>query len=1130
MIFLQNVQQKRGDKCMGIKFVIGTSGSGKTHYSRKRAAEIASGGNRAALLVPEQFSFETERAMLQLLPASLADSVEVFSFTRLARDVSRETGGIAGRRLDNSGRAAVMNVAMTQVQDHLSLYTGRKRQDLIKNMLSAVSEFKSCSISPELLIETADKTEDSVLSCKLRELSLIYGAYDAIIANIGSIDPLDDLSRLAKDLELTEYFSGMTVIADSFTGFTRQEMAVLKQIVFQCDEFEITLCCEDPENHRIQNKPDDLFATVYNTVDSLSEFDNDIEFAFLSGHERFKSEALRKVEAGLFRAKHPEPDSENCDGVVVYSAEDKYDETEFVAREIRRLARENAMRWRDFAIICRTDSDYKNQMLRALELQGIPCFCDRRSSVTDMPLVRFVMSAMDIINGRWRSEDIMRWLKTGMLRDVSLIDAARLENYCFVWNIRGKMWKEEFSQSPYGYKNGSDDDDKELLSKINASKECIVNLLNRFEANVKSETATGRDMAAAVYNLIESSGCAERIESMLPKLSPQDAEAQGQVWNLLMNILDQLAAILGDSIISFREFSDLLSLMLGLCDVGEIPQGMDEVVFGSADRIRTSGVRAVFILGANEGVFPKLTESSGVFTDNERKLLISMKLPLSSDSEGTALNEQFIAYSSMTCASESLYVTYSNSCNGEQLYSSEIVSELNRIIPQCKKTVRSDVVTLDMIENDDAGFLLTSASLSDDSELSRALVRVYADLDKYADKMDVVKNAALRSSSLKSKKTLHDKSRAFALFGKNVNISASKAECFYSCKFKYFCQYGMKASPRRKAELNPMEYGSVVHYVLEKMLRDHDIGQLAAKDDLTGITSQYLTDYLNEVMGGADMKSARFIYLFRRLTQSVSVLIRQLGEEFAKSLFVPQSFELPIDGDELKPLNIPLSDGTHISVGGKIDRVDIYNKDGIKYIRVVDYKTGSKEFVLSDILSGLNMQMLIYLDILCDRELSGNRYSPAGVIYSPASLKKISGERGRTSVEDEQRDMLKNNGLIVDDSDVINAMEIGMQKKVDKNSNASIKGGQTFRSSATYVADPAQFDVIRGYIRSLLREMGESLHRGEIEAYPVKGTYDACEYCEYRIMCSQEQKCSGRIITKKSMSETLEQMQEDYDG
>lgn len=1116
---------------MGIKFVTGTSGSGKTLYARNRAAQLAFAGRRTALLVPEQFSFETERAMLQLLPSKLVEYVEVFSFTKLAGKVARETGGIAGKRLDHSGRAAVMNVAMTQVQDHLSLFAGsRKRQDLIKNMLSAVSEFKSCAISPDLLYQTADGVGEAVLSQKLRELSLIYGAYNAIVSNIGSIDPLDDLTRLALTLKQVDYFSDITVIADSFTGFTGQELAVLEQIIPRCGGFEITLCCESPDVTSGKYTSDDLFAGIYETINALKEYDDQIEWLSLDGHDRFKSEELMRVEACLFRTKCRESYPGATDSVFLYSAVDKYDEAEFTAREIRRLVREKGMRWRDFAIICRNDSDYRNQLLRAFSLQGIPCFCDRRSPVTDLPLVRFVMSALDIINGRWRSEDIMRWIKTGMIRDVSIVEAARLENYCFVWSVSGSKWKQVFNQSPYGYTDHKDGADDEILEKINATRACIVELLDAFETSVKRENVSGKEMAAAVYHLIESAGCAECIEQMLPKLPPQEDEAQGQVWNLLMNVLDQLASILDDSKISFREFADLLTLMLGLCDVGEIPQGMDEVVFGSADRIRTSGIKAVFIVGANEGVFPIIPEQTGVFTESERKQLITMKLPLAGESKETALSEQFLAYSAMTSASDLLYVTYSKTCNGEQLYTSEIVAELNSILPDCTRLNGSDSVTLEMIENEEAGFLLAAASLSSDSEFSKALIQCYANREEYADKINVVREAVIRAESLKSKYALQNKNTAVSLFGQNIMISASKAECFYSCKFKYFCQYGMKAFPRRKAELDPLEYGSVVHYVLENMLRDYDIGALASKEDLNGLVSEYLSNYLNEVMGGTDMKSARFIYLFKRLSQSLAVLIRQLGDEFAKSLFVPQSFELKIDGEEIKPLQIPLSDGTHISVGGKIDRVDIYTKNGVKYIRVVDYKTGSKEFVLSDILSGLNMQMLIYLDIICDKELSGRDYSPAGVLYSPASMKKISGERGKTSVEEERKEMLKNNGLIVDDSDVINAMEIGMEKKVDKNRNANVKGGETFRSSATYVADTEQFGAISRYIRSLLREMGEALHRGDIEALPVKGTYDACEYCDYRIMCSQERKCSGINISKKSMSETLAVMQEENDG
>lgn len=1103
-----------------IKFVIGTAGSGKTHYARHKAAELALSGERAAILVPEQFSFETERAMLELLEPKYADMVEVFSFTKLAAKMAREVGGIAGRRLDECGRAAVMNVAMTSVQDHLTLYAGGRRgQDLIANMLAAVGEFKSCAISPEMLAEAAENAEESVLAQKLRELSLIYGAYNACIANIGSIDPLDDLSRLAKSLEQVDYFDGMTVIADSFTGFTKQELAVLQKIIQQCDCFTITLCC-DQSSHTKKSDGMTLFDEVWQTADELSQFADEIEWESLTSHERFRHEALQRVEGGVFRAKRGETYEQPTDDVVIYAAADKYDEAEFAAREIRRLVREEHMRWRDFALICRTASDYQVQTLRALALQGIPCFCDRRIPVTELPVIRFVLAALDIVNGRWRSEDIFRWLKTGMIQDISMAEAARLENYCFIWDIHGKAWRQEFTQSPYGYTDREGDAEKEILSAVNTSRERIVNLLETFETAVKGENVGGRDMAAAVYQLIESAGAAECIERMLPKLPPADADAQGQVWNALMNILDQLADILGDTRIAFKEFTELVTLMIGLCDIGRIPQGMDEAVFGTADRIRTANPKVVFVLGANDGIFPLMPVSGGVFTDSERKALMELQLPIAGDMEKNAVSEQFLAYSAMTCASDKLYVTYSSSDGGEALYSSEIVSELRRIVPQCRRLAPRQGVTLDMIENVEAGFLLAAGCMNETDEFSHALTECYRRREEYADKIEVVRHVNLIND-----RALHSQSAAYSLFGRNINISASKAECFYQCKFMYFCQYGMKATPRRRAELNPLEYGSVVHYVLEKLLKQYDIGSLVNDSDIKGKISPILEEYLNDVMGGSEQKSARFLYLFKRLAETLSVLAVQLGEEFAKSLFTPYSFELPIGEETVKPLKILLSDGTHITVGGKIDRVDIFRHDGISYVRVVDYKTGSKEFVLSDILSGLNMQMLMYLDILCDNTLSDEEFAPAGVVYSPASMGKISGYRGETSFDEERQEMLKKNGLIVDDSEVINAMEIGMEKKVDKKSNAGVKGATTFRSSATYVANPEQFGQIRTYVRALLREMGESLHNGDIEALPAKGSYDACAYCDYRMMCSQEQKERGREIKKKSMSETMEIIQ-----
>lgn len=1100
---------------MGIKFVIGTSGSGKTYYARHKATEMVMAGKKVAMLVPEQFSFETERAMLDLLMPKLMNRVEVFSFTRLANKIAREVGGIAGRRLDECGRAAVMNVAMEQVCDYLTLYQSEKKgQDIISSMLTAVSEFKSCAITPDMLLETAKNVSETALSQKLKELSLIYSAYNACIANINSIDPLDDLSRLEKNMESIDYFEETTVIVDSFTGFTRQELGVIEKIIQQSDNFIITLCCDTDANNIDKMS---LFATVKNTIDTLSKLDSNIEYEYLFSHPRFKNDELKYIESGVFRLNKNDSYVGESDNVVIYHASDKYDEVEFVAREIRRLVRECGMRWRDFAIICRNASDYQGLVLRALNLQGIPCFCDKRSSITDSPIVRFVISALDIINGRWRSEDILRWIKTGMLNGISMVEAARLENYCFIWSVNGSKWKREFTQSPYGYTDRSDEKEKEILDGINGSRKYIANLLNTFESAIKCENVKGIDMVAALFNLIDSAGAAQCIERMIPKLSQAEADEQGQIWNSLMNILDQLADILSDTCISFREFSDLFVLMVGLCDVGQIPQGMDEAVFGAADRIRTASPKVVFVLGANDGVFPMLPMQSGIFTENERKALINMQLPLSGDIEENVVSEQFLAYSAMTCASEKLYITYSDSCNGELLYSSEIVSEIQRLLPNCNKISSNNEISIEMIENVEAGFLLAAGAVSEKTEFSESLAECYRIRGEYSDKIEVV-----RSANMKSNLALHNQNTAYSLFGKNINISASKAECFYSCKFMYFCKYGMRAIPRRRAELDPLEYGSVVHYVLEKLLKNYDVGTLVDDKNLRDKIRYYLEEYLNDIMGGCDMKSARFLYLFRRLAETLTALVIQLSEEFARSLFIPDSFEVPIDGSEIKPLRIPLSDGTQILIGGKIDRVDIFRNNGISYVRVVDYKTGSKEFVLSDILSGLNMQMLIYLDILCDSDTSPNTPKPAGVVYSPASMGRVAGIRGKTSFDEERQDMLKKNGIIMDDSEIINAMEIGMEKKVDKKFNASVKGATTFRSSSTYVANENQFTEIRRYVRLLLKQMGESLHRGEIEAIPAKGIYDACAYCDYRVVCTQEQKNRGREIKKKSMAETMD--------
>lgn len=1103
-----------------IRIVAGTAGSGKTHYVRQEAAKLAKAGERTAILVPEQFSFETERAMLELLSPREADRAEVFSFTRLAAKLGREVGGVAGRRLDEAGRAAVMHRAMAAVQDHLTLYGGRRGQDTVARMLAAVSECKNCAITPAMLEEAAGDVEESVLSRKLTELSLVYGAYDALMGQIGSIDPLDDLTRLARQLDELPYFEGMTVFADSFTGFTGQEWNVLRKIIGHCECFVITLCC-DRETREGAERSSDLFAAVRHTADELLRLDGQAEWQWLEGHPRFVSPSLRAAEERVFRPRAFPAYEEDAPDAVIYAADDPYDEAAFAAREMRRLMREEGFRRRDFALICRTASDYQTKVLRALAMQGIPCFCDRRVPVTDLPLVRFVLAAADIVNGRWRSEDILRWLKTGMVDGMGVADIARLENYCFVWGVKGAKWRETFTQSPYGYSDRPPEDGDALLAKIESLRARVTELLEPFEQAVKDADATGRDMAAAFWRLIDDAGAARCIERMLPKLSPEDADVQGQSWNALMSLLDQLAAILEDTRLSFRECCDLLTLMIGQCDVGRIPQSADEAVFGAADRIRTANPRAVFVLGANDGVFPLLPSPGGIFTESERRLLIGKQLPLSGDEEDSAVSERFLAYAAMTCATERLYVTYSRSDGGEALYPSEIVTELRRALPHGAFLRAPEVLSLAQIEGEEAGFLLAAGCVGRDDPFARALTECYRRRPAYADRLEVV-----RSANARQRPVLRDKANARALFGRHLRISASKAESFFRCRFQYFCQYGLKALPRRRAELDPMEYGSVVHYVLERLLKEHDVSVLAAEEDLKGLITPYLEAYLHEVMGGREMKSARFLYLFGRLADTLTALAAQLGEEFAESLFTPYAFELPIGEDGVKPLRLALKDGASLTVGGSIDRVDIFTKDGVKYVRVVDYKTGSKEFVLSDVLSGLNMQMLIYLDILCDPSLCGEGFAPAGVVYSPAALRGMNGVRGETTFDAVRQEALRKNGLLIDDPDVIDAMESGMEKKVDKNANATVKNADTFHAPATYVADAAQFRLIRQYVREMLREMGEALTEGDIDALPAKGTYDACEYCDYRTLCTQERKASGRDIRKRRMAETLKAMEE----
>ncbi len=1052
------------------------------------------------LLIPEQFSFESERALLTQLGPKLAQRVQVVSFTRLAQRLLQQEGGAPGRRLDDSGRTMLMSMALSQAQDHLTVYRPQAQTPgMIESMLSASAEFKMCGISPEQL-GLVSHMVSGPLGSKTSDLSAVLSLYDALVSQ-SYVDPMDDLTHLAHLLSQKPLLTGWTVFLDGFNGFTGQEWSVLQQMMGQVSELWVTLCTD-----RLDDSHNGwLFSPVADTGKHLRRMAKKMEVSmaspiYLDEPMRFAAPCLRELESSVFRYDSL-PCESDASAITLYEASDPFEESDFVARSIHRLVREEGLRYKDIAVIARSIDPYLGILDEAMHRYGIPCFADRRVEVESKPLPQAVLSALEAVGSRWDTGAILRACKTGMM-GLCAEDIAVLENYVLLWKISGSRWLEPWQGNPRGFVDGEAQEDILALEAVNRLREKVMSPLTALSKRLKGD---GAQMAKAVWDFLEDIAASETLRAMVEDLESHGehalADELNRSWDSFIRLLDQTADTLSHFDMTVSRFRELLQLALSTCDLGHIPQGLDQVALGSADRMRPSDVKVVFLVGANEGEFPASSPSSGLLGDSERRQLIACGLPLSDTAAQRACEEQFLAYTSLSVPSHGLYVSCTRqNFSGESTAPSSLFSEIRRCFPPLTiHTLPHDLTEL--VESESPAFDQLAAHFSDNTPQVRSLRDYFSSSPQWSYRMEALDRCADVTPI-----AFHHPEKSKALFGGSMRLSSTRIEQYHLCRFAYFCKYGMQANERRPAEVNALEYGSMTHFLLEHLLSQFTVDAwdaLSVDQQLSSI-EEVTDEYVRTHLGGWQDKTPRFKALLKRFTRSCLALVRHLFSELGQSSFVPADFELTVgQGGQISPFTLSLPGGDRIQVEGKIDRVDIMQKDGISYVRVVDYKTGSKKFRLSDILSGLNMQMLVYLIALWRDTSKYGPVIPAGILYMPALESAVDLDRHADdkTLASKKTAGFKMNGLILDDPVVVQGMEPGT-KGIFIPVKALKNGGFDARSSLVSLRQLAR---IEEHMKRILIQMAENLHGGEISALPIQGNgVDACQYCPYHAVCGRE--------------------------
>ena len=1075
-----------------LRLIIGKAGTGKTAAiisEIRRAVEAGRGGN--LLLVPEQYSHEAERELCRACGDSLSLYGEVFSFTGLARRVLQQQGGAAAKLLDKGGRLLCMALALEQVGARLRVYDAARRKSELQTMLlAAVDELKSACVTPEMLEAAAAGCDDS-LGDKLHDLALIQSAYDAVVAN-GRADPADRLSLLAEKIAFSDLGPDTAVYVDGFIDFTRQEQEVLRALLQKGVGLTVCMTVDDLEGES------EIFAlsriSCRRLLSEAKELGVETRTEVLRGAS--KPEALRFFSEQLF-SWSPARWAGDAPPIRLLASESVTAECEAAAAEILRLVREEGCRWRDVAIAVRGFEDYRGTLESVFRHYGVPLFTARRSELLQKPLPALLSLAYEILEGGWDVDDVISYLRTG-LTGLDAEDCDLLADYVYKWQLRAWAWerKGDWRQHPEGYGGDYDERALETLRRVNALRRAVSEPLLRFrERGLTAETA--REQAAALASYLEELRLPEQLAQRAEALEHTGQQALAaeyrQLWELLVSALEQAAAILGESELPFFDFGRLFLRMLSQYDVGLIPVALDRVSAGDFDRMRRRTIRHLLVLGCSDDRLPLAEESSRVFTGEERERLLALDIDLGAG-EGELWREFALIYHCLTLPDRGLWLSYPvANADGEALRPSLIVKRAQALFSLPVESVSPETLRLSAPA---PALTLAAQSLRGGSAASRAA----ADWFRMA---EPARFARLARASEMTRGRLSP-AAVRALYGSKLRLSASRIDKFASCRYSYFCQYGLRAKKYEPAGFQPPEIGTFMHYVLEHVAKEARArGGFAALTDeaLHALTEAQVEAYVHTELNDFKEKSSRFVHLFRRLTQDVHRVVDDMAGELRRSDFEPLDFELDFaKAQDLRPVELTKG-GAAMQLTGIADRVDGWVHEGKLYLRVVDYKTGVKKFSLADVWAGMGLQMLLYLFALEQDGASryGREIVPAGVMYVPARsvLLSVKEDLDDESLEQEKQSKLRRSGLVLDDEALMEAWEKGADKRYIP---VKFKNG---RAGADSLASLERLGLLAGHIRATLGDMAEALSRGSIAADPYyrSQSENACLNCDYFDAC-----------------------------
>lgn len=1091
-----------------LHLLLGPSGSGK---SRRMLAELrarAERGERSLLIVPEQFTSSTEGLLYHTLGDTLSAFVESYSFTSLAETLLRRYGGAAVQTLDEAGRALLVRRAVDSLLDQVAYYNRQRRSAAFcEKAAQTIQELKSAGITPDALAAYAQAPGAD--RDKLQELSLIYGTYEAMLAR-SAMDPGDRQQLAARYLE-PEFFAGRAVYVDEFDTFNAPKRALLAAMLPMA-EVTVCLCCDGPED---RDGGMGLFSGAKAVANSLRRMAAE---AGVPVHTETLTDDLRHKEAPVLSELNllladptytPDCTVDPQHPVIVcHGAASRQAEAKAVAAQIAARARAG-MPYHRMAVICRDANQYLGPLRYEFRLQNIPLFCDEATTPENTAPARAVHAALDLVRGGLSSRTVLRLLKTGLV-DLPEQQQTALENYAYTWSLKAADWRAPFTRSAAGYADVERAEDVQTRQNAEEARVFLVERIQKFLPRTKDAGAAA--LTKQIYLFLQSLGAEKTLDALAASLREQgrlpEADEVLREWNVVMGLLNQLAQLLGEEALPPADYAELFTLLLRTTDMGHIPQSLDSVILTTAGRMRLPETDAVFVVGLVEGEFPQAPGDQGLLTHADRDAMIRQGAELPDCFENKVLREGVCFYKALTAARSFLWLSWPGAAHAQDdAPASAVLAPVRRLLqvpfvePTTAELGASPVAALDIL-----GIVSQQPGREGEGEALRAAL----------DEAETTAHAApgyeaVRRARREEIPTVQDTSELEKLLGPSLRVSPTRFEKYQTCPFGYFMQFVLRAAPRQKAELAPNISGTLTHWVLENALRrEKDRFKDLTPEELTALVDALVEEYTQANLPGM---TVRMEYLVQRIRRNLVSLLGFIQRDLRQSGFQPVAFELRIDdrpgqdpdAPRVDPVELEDGAGHTVRIVGTVDRVDAMPLGERTYLRVVDYKTGGKDFQLKEVYCGLDCQMLLYLFTL--ERNGGSRFpgaTAAGVEYlladpAPESVPRSEAE----SDEEETPASYPLNGLLLDDESIYRAMDTrGTGEFVPLNFSA--KTGKVTNGKGR-LADEKKLARIREHLDGLLVQMARDLYGGKIDAQPLcSGGRSPCAYCDFRIACAHQ--------------------------